>query len=66
MMRSNWTWGDLWALEGVRCEWVAYDVLLCSLLEFLYELVVDGVLDVDTRAGAAALAVVEEDSEVDP
>ena len=57
---------DLRALEGVLGEWVADDVLLCSLLEFLDELVVDALLHVDTRAGAAALAVVEEDAEVDP
>lgn len=57
---------DLWALEGVLVEWVADDVLLCSLLESLDELLVDALLDVDTRAGAAALAVVEEDTEVDP
>ena len=57
---------DLGSLEGVLGEGVADDVLLCSLLKSLDELVVDGFLDVDTRAGAAALAVVEEDAEVDP
>ena len=57
---------DLWALEGVLGEWVADDVLLCSLLESLDEVVIDALLYVDTRASAAALAVVEEDTEVDP
>ena len=57
---------DLGSLEGVGGEWVTNDVLLCSLLELLHKLVVDGLLDVDTRTGAAALAVVEEDTEVDP
>ena len=58
--------GDLWALEGVLGEWVANNVLLCALLEALQELIVDTVLYVDTRTGAAALAVVKEDTEVDP
>lgn len=57
---------DLRALEGVLREWVADDVLLRPLLEALDELVVDALLHVDTRASTAALAVVEEDTEVDP
>lgn len=58
--------GDLWTLEGVGREWVTNDVLLCSLLEALNELVVDAFLDVDARSGTAALAVVEENTKVDP
>ena len=57
---------DLWALEGVLVEGVADNVLLRPLLELLDELVVDALLHVDTRAGTAALTVVEEDAEVDP
>ena len=58
--------GNLRALEGVRSERVANDVLGRALLELLHELVVNALLHVDTRAGAAALAVVEEDTKVDP
>lgn len=58
--------GDLRALEGVRTEGIAHDVLLRPLLEFLDELVVDVFLDIDSGAGTAALSVVEEDAEVDP
>ena len=57
---------DLRALEGVLRKWVANDVLLCPLLELLNELVVNGFLHVDTGTGAATLAVVEEDTEVNP
>ena len=58
--------GNLRALESVGGEGVANNVLLCALLELLDELVVDALLDVDTRSGTAALAVVEEDTKVDP
>ena len=57
---------DLRTLECVGLEWVTDDVLRRSFLEGLDEIVVDAGLDVDTRAGAAALAVVEKDTEVDP
>ncbi len=40
--------------------------LAVRCLELLDELVVDAGLDVDAGAGTAALAVVEEDTEVDP
>lgn len=57
---------DLWALEGVLGEWVTNDVLGSTFSEARQEFVVDALLDVDTRTGAAALAVVEEDTKVDP
>lgn len=46
---------DLRALEGLRVERVAHLVLLSTPLEGLNELVVDALLDVDARTGAAAL-----------
>ena len=58
--------GDLRSLEGVGAEWVTDLVLEGASLESLDELVVDARLDVDARASTAALAVVEEDTEVDP
>lgn len=58
--------GHLWALEGVLGEWVANNVLRRPLLELLDELVVDALLHVDAGTGTAALAMVEEDTEVDP
>jgi hypothetical protein len=58
--------GNLGTLESVGSEGVANNVLLCALLELLDELVVDALLDVHTRTSTAALAVVEEDTEVDP
>lgn len=57
---------DLRALECVLGEGVADLVLLGALLEGGNELVVDAVLHVNARAGAAALAVVEVDTKVDP
>lgn len=54
------------SLEGVCAEGVADLVRGRTLLEPLHELVVDARLDVDAGAGTAALAVVEEDAEVDP
>lgn len=56
----------MWALECVGCEGIANDVLRGACLESLNEFVVDALLDVDTRAGAAALAMVEENTEIDP
>jgi hypothetical protein len=58
--------GDLGPLEGVLLEGVTDGVLGSTLPEALKELVVDLLLDVDTRTGAAALSVVEVDTEVDP
>jgi hypothetical protein len=58
--------GDLWALEGITLEWVANLVLLGAGLESLHKLVVDALLDIDTGACTAALAVVEEDTKVNP
>jgi hypothetical protein len=58
--------GNLRALESVGREGIADDVLLCALLELLDEVVVDALLDIDTSTGAAGLAVVEEDTKVDP
>ena len=58
--------GDLGSLEGVLLEGVTDSVLGCALPEALKELVVDLLLDVDTRTGAAALSVVEVDTKVDP
>lgn len=57
---------DLGTLEGVGVEGVTDSVLLSSLLEGGDELVVDTLLDVDTRASTAALSVVEVNTEVDP
>lgn len=57
---------DLRALEGVGSEGVAELVGSGALLEAGNELVVDALLDQDTGTGAAALAVVEEDTEVGP
>jgi hypothetical protein len=54
------------SLESGIVEWVANDVLLDSLLELLDELVVDALLDINTGAGTAGLAVVEEDTHVGP
>lgn len=58
--------GDLGTLEGLAVEGVADLVLEGTGLEPLEELVVDVLLDEDAAAGAAALAVVEVDAEVDP
>lgn len=57
---------DLRTLEGIVGKWVADCVLLCALLECLDELVVDALLYENTRPSAAALAVVEVNTEVDP
>ena len=57
---------DLGALEGLVVEGVADLVLRGALLEGLNELVIDTLLDVDTRTGAAGLAVVVVDTKVDP
>ena len=57
---------DLWALEGVGSEWITDLVGGGTLLESLNELVINTRLDIHTGTGAAALAVVEEDTEVDP
>lgn len=54
------------ALEGVGLEGVADLVGQRALLEALQELVVDRLVDQNARAGAAALAVVEVDTKVDP
>ena len=54
------------SLECVFGEWVADDIGLCPCLERLDKLVVDTLLYVDPRASTAALAVVVEDTEVDP
>lgn len=53
---------DLGALEGSGVEGVTDSDLLRDGLELLDELVVDALLDVDTRTSAAGLAVVEEDT----
>ena len=58
--------GDLRTLEGIRGEWVTNLVGSGTSLESLNEVVVDTGLDEDTRAGAAALAVVVENAKVDP
>lgn len=57
---------DLGTLEGVRGEGVTKLVLGGTLLEASDKLVVDLLVDQDTRTGAAALTVVEEDTEVSP
>lgn len=58
--------GDLRTLEGVGGEGVTDLVLGGTLTEAGNELVVDVLLDQQARAGAAALAVVEEDTKVGP
>lgn len=58
--------GNLRTLERVGSEWVTDDVLGGPFLEPLDEFVVDTLLHVHTGTSTAALAVVEEDSEVDP
>lgn len=58
--------GDLGSLEGVGVEWVTDLVLLGTGLEPLEEVVVDILLDENTATGAAALAVVEVNTKVDP
>lgn len=57
---------DLGTLEGVDGEGVTELVLGGTLLEASDEFVVDLLVDQDTRTGAAALAVVEEDTKVGP
>ena len=57
---------DLRALEGLLVERIADSVGGRPLLEGVEELVVDLILHVDTRAGAAALAVVVVDTKVNP
>jgi hypothetical protein len=54
------------SLEGLRFGWVTNSVLSGPLLELLNEFVIDTLLDVDSGTSAAALAVVEEDTEVHP
>lgn len=58
--------GDLRTLEGILSEGVTKLVLRGTLLEAGDELVVDAFLDQHARAGATALTVVEEDTEVGP
>lgn len=57
---------DLRTLEGVVVEGVTNDVLGSPLPEPLNELVIDALLHVDTRTSTAALAVIVEDTKVDP
>ena len=57
---------DLRALEGLLMERITDNVLASTGLESLDKLVVDALLHVDARSGAAALAVVEVNAEVDP
>lgn len=58
--------GDLGTLEGVGGEGVTELVLGGTLAEARDKLVVNALLDQQPRTGAAALAVVEEDTEVGP
>ena len=58
--------GDLRALERVRTEWVTHFVLLRSGLERFDKLVIDPLLNIYPGSGAAALAVVEENTKIDP
>ena len=57
---------NLGPLEGVLGKGVADLVLESTLLEALDKLVVNALLNVDTATGTAALAVVEENTKVDP
>ncbi len=57
---------DLWALEGLWVERISDLVCGGALTEAGNELIVDALLDIDAGAGAAGLAVVEVDTEVDP
>ena len=58
--------GNLRTLERVRTEWVTHFILLCSGLESLDKLVIDPLLNIYPGSSAAALAVVEENTKVDP
>lgn len=58
--------GDLRALERILLEGVSDFVGRGPLLELLDKLVVDTFLHVDSASRTAALAVIEEDAEVDP
>lgn len=57
---------DLGTLEGVCLEWITDLQGRDLFLECLHELVVDAILNVDSRSGAAALTVVEEETESSP
>lgn len=57
---------NLRTLEGLLGEWVTDVVLSSTLPESLHELVIDGLLYVDTRTSAAGLTMVEVDTKVDP
>ncbi len=54
------------SLEGLGIKWVTDLVGGGTLLESLDELVVNTRLDVDTGTSTTALAVVEENTEVNP
>lgn len=58
--------GDLRTLEGICFEGISDLESLHLLLECRHELVVDGVLDVNSGSGTAALAVIEEEAECGP
>ena len=58
--------GNLRTLERVRTKGVTHNVLLRSGLECFDKLVIDPLLDIYPGSSAAALAVVEENTEVDP
>ena len=54
------------ALERVRAEWVTNNVLLRPGLESFNEFVIDTLLNINPGPSATALAVVEENTKVDP
>ena len=58
--------GDLRTLERVRTEWVANNVLLRPGLEGFNKLVIDTLLNVDPGSSTTALAVIEENTKIDP
>jgi len=58
--------GYLRALEGFLVEWISNLERLNVVCEFLHELVINVLLDVYARTSAAALSMVEEDTEGTP
>ena len=57
---------DLRTLECVRSEWVADFVLLRPSLESFNKFVVNTLLNIDPGSSTTTLAVVEEDTKIDP
>jgi hypothetical protein len=52
--------GDLWALVCILMKWITDFIRLRELCEFLCELILDFLMDVDSRGGAAHLSLIIE------